>query len=85
MVLPDGNPFDEIEKLKFTSVDEKITMFLMKQIEKCEKDHRVIGWIEFRKYCHEFGMIEPPNILTVPLCVVDRCFYEAKKRMGYIG
>lgn len=61
------------------NVDEKIINFMLGGLNKVPPTRKV-NWEEFKQYCHEFGDIESPNILTVPHVVIDRCLIEVKKR-----
>jgi hypothetical protein len=83
MVLISDYPvMEDSEALKFQAVDEKVIKFLVSKIEEADFES-LIDWNKFRDYCIEFGMDEAPNILTIPISVLDRCIAEAKRTAHY--
>jgi hypothetical protein len=82
MALTDFGSIDPIETLKFKDVDNRIIRYMIEMIETADKKG-IIDWVKFTAYCNEFGSIDPPNILTVPHPVIDRCLKEARRKAHY--
>ena len=70
------------KKVIWQDIDNRIIELLKKELNKIRKE-RLINWKEFRKYCIEVGHTNPPNILTVPTPVLDRCIKQVRKGYKY--
>jgi len=66
----------ESDDFKVTDVKPKIKEFIKNMILIALKDNREINWKDLTTYCHLFGSIDAPNILTVPICVIDEVLKE---------
>ena len=64
-------------KQKLIDVDKKVKEFLISELDKVPSD-RIVDWDMFRKHCIELGMNRPPNLLTIPVSVLDRILKEIK-------
>lgn len=81
-VIYSHKPFyEDIERANFQDVDEKVINFMVKMLDKCEEENRLVIWKDFKDYCMSFG--KEPHVLCVPECVIDRCIIEARKRTKY--
>lgn len=78
----DNAKITDYSRKEFNTIDQKIVKFLLEQIEKADKVG-LINWYKFREYCIEFGDTDAPNILTVPIPVLDRCIKEARRTAKY--
>lgn len=74
---------DAIEKsdLKFVDVDKKIKDEMRENFLEIINTGVDISkqWPDLLDYYLKIGMNNPPNIFTVPIPVIERCFKEVKE------
>ncbi len=64
----EGNEF-------YTEVREKVIINMIKMLDKCEQEEKIVNWYDFKDYCMEY--------FTLPEITIDLCIPEARKKIKY--
>lgn len=70
------------KEIVISHAEAKVIKEINEVVRAALLDSRYISYRDLRKYCIELGLDNPPNTLTIPVPVLDKCLEVVKEEWG---